>query len=128
MKAYEHPSPVLIRHQSSLLSIPGLLAFRRDVIPEETLDDAVQVEDKAPDFSRIRCPLCAWQPQATNRWYCADCGHPEYFSSGCGMIWNTFATRGLCPGCGHQWRWTVCLRCFGWSRHEAWYITEEKPS
>jgi hypothetical protein len=52
---------------------------------------------------------------------CSSCGHPEYFDGGCGTTWNTFTTRGLCPGCGHQWRWTTCLACHGWSRHEDWY-------
>jgi hypothetical protein len=28
----------------------------------------------------------------------------------------------LCPGCAHQWRYTACLRCEGWSLHEDWYV------
>jgi hypothetical protein len=40
---------------------------------------------------------------------------------GCGARWNTFTTRGKCPGCRHQWQWTSCLRCLGWSLHEDWY-------
>src|SRR5688572_30424821 len=100
--------------------------FQKSLLPEETLSDASQSDDKGPDFSRIRCPLCKWKPSASSLWYCDDCGHPEYFFDGCGMEWNTFTTRGLCPGCGHQWRWTSCLRCEGWSLHEAWYV--EEPS
>jgi hypothetical protein len=76
---------------------------------------------ETPDFNRIRCPLCKWQPKASHRWFCAPCGHPEYFDDGCGACWNTFATRGRCPGCNHQWRWTACLNCEGWSLHEDWY-------
>jgi hypothetical protein len=101
--------------------------FQKSLMPEETVGEALQLDDEASDFSRIRCPLCAWQPNASSRWCCADCGYPEYFFDGCGMIWDTFTTRGLCPGCGHQWRWTSCLRCFGWSLHEEWYKQEEEP-
>src|ERR1041385_5664745 len=74
------------------------------------------------DFSTIRCPLCKWQPKESSRWYCGDCDYPEYFFEGCGTAWNSFKTRGLCPGCGHQWRWTVCLSCYGWSKHNDWYV------
>jgi Uri superfamily endonuclease len=77
-----------------------------------------------PDFNRIRCPLCKWQPKPANRWFCAPCDYPEYFDEGCGKCWNTFATRGCCPGCGHQWRWTACLNCAGWSLHVDWYENE----
>jgi hypothetical protein len=107
-------------HQSYSLAIT-LSLFQRGSLPEEALDEVVQLDDEEPDFEGIRCPLCQWHPNASSRWECADCGHPEYFFDGCGMVWNTFATRGLCPGCGHQWRWTTCLSCEGWSLHEEWY-------
>ena len=82
-----------------------------------------QIERQAtrPDFSRIRCPICKWQPKPAHRWFCASCKYPEFFDAGCGMCWNTFSTRGRCPGCGHQWRWTACLNCAQWSLHEHWY-------
>jgi hypothetical protein len=83
-------------------------------------------ETNLPDFSRIRCPLCKWQPKPSHRWFCAPCGDPEFFADGCGACWNTFTTRGLCPGCGHQWRWTSCLNCSRWSRHEDWYDSDTK--
>jgi hypothetical protein len=70
---------------------------------------------------RIRCPLCGWQPTASSRWTCECRGTPEPPFACCGAVWNTFATRGRCPGCGHQWIWTSCLRCGGASRHEDWY-------
>jgi Uri superfamily endonuclease len=73
------------------------------------------------DFNRIRCPLCKWQPKPSHRWFCAPCNYPEYFDDGCGACWNTFSTRGRCPGCGHQWRWTACLHCARWSLHADWY-------
>jgi hypothetical protein len=102
----------------------GFLAFRKDLTPEETTERLTGLEDQGSDFNRIRCPLCQWQPQASSRWYCTNYQYPEYFFNGCGTVWNTFTTYGLCPGCGHQWRWTTCLRCHRWSLHEAWYVTE----
>ncbi|RPI40052.1 MAG: hypothetical protein EHM59_21825 [Betaproteobacteria bacterium] len=61
--------------------------------------------------AEIFCPLCAWRPKATDRWCCPPCR----------TEWNTFWTRGLCPGCGHQWVRTQCLACGEWSLHERWY-------
>lgn len=85
-----------------------------------------QTEKEAPtvDFSRIRCPLCNWQPKPAHRWFCTSCSYPEYLDEGCGMCWNTFITRGRCPGCAHQWRWTACLNCAEWSLHADWYETD----
>jgi hypothetical protein len=97
--------------------------FLKGSAPEEVVGTQ-ELEDEEWDFSRIRCPLCHWQPNASSLWYCGDCGHPEYFFNGCGTEWNTFTTRGLCPGCGHQWRWTSCLDCYVWSPHEEWYTKE----
>ena len=65
---------------------------------------------------RIRCPRCAWQPSAHDRWQCrSECLH----------VWNTFDTGGVCPACGHAWADTQCLRCQEWSPHEAWYAADE---
>ena len=69
----------------------------------------------------IRCPLCGWCPSASSRWCCDRVASPEPFFEPCGTEWNTFATRGRCPGCGHQWKWTSRLRCGGWSLHDDWY-------
>jgi hypothetical protein len=89
-------------------------------LPDQfTVDISGYDEDDA--FSRIRCPLCQWRPSASSRWCCHAAGTPEPFFEACGTTWNTFATRGLCPGCGHQWQWTSCLRCSEWSRHADWY-------
>ncbi|HZS05572.1 MAG TPA: hypothetical protein VFD58_12100 [Blastocatellia bacterium] len=98
--------------------------FQKSLRPGDTTDIVEQSDDGEPDFSHIRCPLCRWQPDASSLWYCGDCPSPEYFFDGCGTMWNTFETRGLCPGCGHQWRWTGCLSCAGWSLHEDWYTKE----
>jgi hypothetical protein len=85
-----------------------------------------EAERRDPDdaFGRIRCPLCDWHPTASSLWCCWHDGAPEPFFHGCGTLWNTFSTRGKCPGCAHQWRWTSCHRCGEWSRHDDWYETE----
>jgi hypothetical protein len=59
----------------------------------------------------IRCPQCKWTPRTKSLWSC-KCGHH----------WNTFDTRGLCPGCGHQWEITGCLQCRAVSPHAEWYV------
>ena len=81
--------------------------------------------DDEEAFEDIRCPLCGWQPMPSSMWCCYTDGTPEALFEWCGTIWNTFSTRGRCPGCAHQWRWTSCLRCEGWSLHDEWY--EETP-
>ena len=65
-----------------------------------------------PDVLEIRCPLCGWQPQKPDRWVC---------DPGCLHRWNTFETAGICPACTKEWHDTACLKCGGWSPHEAWY-------
>ena len=94
----------------------------------DTPRDIVRIIDKLkediPDFRLIRCPYCQWKPTPSSLWRCVDQGHPEYFADGCGTAWNTFITRGLCPGCDHHWHWTACLQCATWSPHEEWYVDE----
>jgi hypothetical protein len=75
-------------------------------------------------FGRIRCPRCRWHPSASSRWFCQSGGTPEPPFDACGTAWNTFSTGGKCPGCGHQWTWTTCLRCHEVSLHEDWYEHE----
>ena len=75
-------------------------------------------------FFGVRCPLCAWRPDASSRWCCHQSETPEPPFPWCGTVWNTFSTRGRCPGCDHQWRWTSCLSCGGWSLHDDWYEHE----
>jgi SMI1 / KNR4 family (SUKH-1) len=100
------------------------------IMPEKAVDlgpsigPILQMIDPAPDFSRIRCPLCRWRPIASSLWSCEGEEHLEHFFDGCGTAWNTFNTHGLCPGCGHRWRWTACLNCDGWSPQEEWYSKE----
>ncbi|HEX8247592.1 MAG TPA: hypothetical protein VF599_05365 [Pyrinomonadaceae bacterium] len=98
--------------------------FRKSPVFDKYAETAKR-KDRTTDFRRIRCPLCRWQPQASSRWCCSDAaGYPHFFYNGCGTVWNTFETRGRCPGCGHQWSWTDCLRCWGCSPHEDWYAGE----
>src|SRR5213592_635101 len=83
-----------------------------------------EIKDKEKEdllFAGIRCPLCRWRPVRASRWMCVSVGEPENFFDGCGTRWNTFETRGLCPGCSHQWIWTACLSCHRASPHEDWY-------
>jgi hypothetical protein len=102
----------------------ALWLFQETLKPEKTRKEATSGEIKNI-FERIRCPRCKWRPLPSSRWFCGNCDDPEYFSEGCGTTWNTFTTRGRCPGCNHQWIWTSCLRCAAWSRHEDWYEKDQ---
>ncbi len=61
---------------------------------------------------KIYCPKCNFEPTPRHRWACRP---------GCGHIWNTFATQGICPKCKKMWRETNCPRCKMWSLHNDWY-------
>ena len=107
-----------------ILSLAFLfMLFRKEQTPPDKADTIIQQDDDESNFSRIRCPLCRWQPDSSSRWVCGGSGPPEYFK-GCGTSWNTFDTHGQCPGCRHQWHWTACLWCGNYSLHEAWYTNE----
>jgi hypothetical protein len=101
-------------------------AFRPEGLPPETFHD----DDPAYGSGKICCPACQWQPDKYSRWFCISMGPPENFSGGCGNGWNTFDTRGVCPGCQHHWRHTTCLSCSVTSLHDDWYAspgTGRKP-
>jgi len=90
-----------------------------------------QVEERDESdlhFAGIRCPLCKWRPARSSWWVCWSVGPPENLDGGCGTRWNTFETRGICPGCSHQWIWTTCLGCIRTSPHEEWYENSPLPS
>jgi hypothetical protein len=108
---------------SLALTALALRLYQKSFEVEEIVE-RMAGSDEAPDYERIRCPHCRWRPRASSRWYCVECPHPEQFDAGCGTGWNTFDTRGRCPGCGHQWRWTACLSCNEWALHEDWYERE----
>ena len=65
---------------------------------------------------KIRCPNCRWKPTRKSRWRCV-----------CRHVWNTFDTRGVCPGCVLPWRDTKCPECKQWSRHDDWYEHASSP-
>ena len=65
---------------------------------------------------KIRCPGCHWQPRKNSLWGCGVCG----------TNWNTFDTRGTCPGCSKQYVRTICLKCLKWFDHEAWYVKADE--
>jgi len=92
---------------------------------EEIVVEITRLDDD-DEFEGIRCPHCQWRPSSTDRWSCYSNGGPEPPFQSCGTSWNTFSTRGRCPGCSHQWEWTLCLRCVEWARHVDWY--ERGPS
>ena len=99
---------------------PSALAWRlfKD---ERAANDIGVITSKLEDddaFSRIRC--------ASSRWHCLVFGTPDPPFDACGAVWNTFSTGGRCPGCGHQWRWTTCLRCQQHSLHKDWYASEDE--
>ena len=99
------------------------LLFQRGEI-RRSIESLLEDRDDDGALRRIRCPACSWRPAATSLWYCADCTRPENFLGGCGTAWNTFETAGLCPGCAHQWQWTLCLACGQWAPHSSWYSDE----
>jgi hypothetical protein len=100
---------------------PPLLLFKRADPSGDRKLITVSDTETVDAFERIRCPLCEWHPTPASVWCCYGADTPEPMFEGCGTEWNTFTTRGRCPGCHHQWRWTSCLRCSGWSLHEDWY-------
>ncbi|MEN9559908.1 MAG: hypothetical protein RLZZ502_1119 [Pseudomonadota bacterium] len=64
--------------------------------------------------AEIYCPeqQCGWRPGLTAKWDCIP---------SCGTVFNTFLSRGTCPGCGYQWTRTQCLSCGEINLHERWY-------
>ena len=113
-------------HHGGRLSAETVALLKRDTrSTERVLTLPAEERDDEDAFRGIRCPLCAWQPIASSRWCCDPRLSPEPSFEGCLTEWNTFTTRGRCPGCNHQWRWTSCLRCAGWSLHDDWYVKQD---
>jgi len=95
------------------------LLLKDDKAADQIIADVLDEEEEG--LNGIRCPRCEWRPSSSSRWCCECVDGPEPPFDGCGMVWNTFSTRGRCPRCSHQWRFTSCLRCHEWSPHDAWY-------
>lgn len=100
-----------------LLAIGFILLFLRDSVAKKIPENSKSKLD--PKLAKIRCPICKWEPQPFHLWCCGYLYQEDYM--GCGTWWNTFETKGECPGCNHKWIWTTCLRCDESSRHEDWY-------
>jgi hypothetical protein len=83
----------------------GFVRSKNTILPALT-------EDLDDRNSGIRCPACRWRPTRQDVWAC---------NPGCGHVWNTFDTRGHCPGCQKHWSKTQCTKCGEWSNHDAWY-------
>lgn len=66
---------------------------------------------------KIWCPGCEWRPQPSSRWWCTP--------PGCGHVWNTFDTGGVCPQCSKIWQTTQCLSCKKRYPHVEWYHDEQ---
>ena len=89
-------------------------AFRPSKPPPQRRLSAAEIEKIfGPELPGIRCPKCRWRPRTKYRWSC-KCEHQ----------WNTFDTRGLCPGCGYQWESTACPQCGEMSPHSEWYLVQ----
>jgi tetratricopeptide (TPR) repeat protein len=58
----------------------------------------------------ISCPECSWVPDGKNNWQCT-----------CGLVWDTFMTKGKCIRCEKQWIETWCPKCKLTSEHLKWY-------
>jgi hypothetical protein len=97
------------------------MLFLKDSRKTEHIVEDVTRLDEDDEFEGIRCPHCKWRPSSHDRWCCESNGGPEPPFRSCGTSWNTFSTKGRCPGCQHQWEWTLCLRCLEWARHADWY-------
>jgi hypothetical protein len=96
-----------------------LHCFKDTGLSDRIIADALH--DEGERWNAIRCPHCGWHPTPSSRWSCNADHAPEPFFHGCGTVWNTFDTKGRCPGCQHQWQWTSCLSCGKWSPHVDWY-------
>ena len=60
---------------------------------------------------RVMCPCCDAIPDGDARWQCEFCW----------CAWNTFDTRGRCPGCDFTFPATFCPSCRRTTRHRDWY-------
>lgn len=70
----------------------------------------LRVREQAPRRIGCACPACGTSPLVGPFWVCSDC-HTKF---------DTFATGGICPGCGKQFTITHCSECDTRSPFAAW--------
>jgi len=64
----------------------------------------------APRHLELHCPTCGASPPAGAIWACGQCG----------VKFDTFDERGVCPGCAAQFPVTQCPACHARHPMEAW--------
>ena len=101
------------------------LLLKTSSLTERVVIPRIESDEGEGALEGIRCPKCTWRPMRSDLWSCSAFDTPEPPFDFCMTEWNTFTTRGRCPGCQHQWLWTSCLCCGQWSLHEDWY---ERPA
>jgi DNA-directed RNA polymerase subunit RPC12/RpoP len=67
---------------------------------------------KLPRREGFACPSCRTAPLAGAYWKCDEC--KEAF--------DTFATRGVCPHCGHEHARTICIDCQELNPMSQWLV------
>jgi hypothetical protein len=65
---------------------------------------------KLPRREGLRCPSCRTPPLLGAYWSCDQCQQG----------FDTFATEGVCPRCGHQHGSTICIDCQETSPSSEW--------
>lgn len=68
----------------------SLQLLRETDAADQIIEQVFRADEAATGFAAIRCPLCRWQPRASDRWCCDDCDYPEFFYDACGTEWHTF--------------------------------------
>jgi Zn-dependent protease len=69
-----------------------------------------------PRHDDAACPSCGTRPLAGEFWGCGACG----------ARFDTFAKRGICPGCGQRFEQTACPDCFKSYPMEQWLAAAER--
>lgn len=69
--------------------------------------------EKLPRHAGFACPECGEAPPMGNVWIC-----------GCGLRFDTFATRAVCPGCGVHHQKTACPNCRKSSELDRWQVAQ----
>jgi Zn-dependent protease len=71
--------------------------------------------ERLPRHEHCRCPGCGKSPPRGEFWQCEHCV----------TRFDTFATRGRCPGCGAWYLETACPHCHALHHVDVWYRPED---